>query len=56
MGVVVAIVLVVGALIGSFAIPPHHLFQTRRARPEKQASPSPGVANESRTYIGGKQP
>jgi hypothetical protein len=56
MGAVVGIVLIVGALIGSFAIPPHHLFRTQRARPESQASPSHGSPNESRTHIEGNQP
>jgi hypothetical protein len=33
MSVVLAVFLIVGAAIGSFAIPPHHLFRTHPARP-----------------------
>ena len=45
MSVVAAVILMVGAAIGSFAIPPHHLFRTQRAR-QLPADPTVSVVGE----------
>ena len=42
MGVAFAVVVIVGAAIGSLLIPPHHLFRTKHAG--AQLPPGPMVA------------
>jgi hypothetical protein len=46
MAIVIAVFVLVGALIISFAIPPHHLFRTGRAARQRPDDPRIPAGNE----------
>ncbi len=46
MSVALAVFVIVAAAIGSFLIPPHHLFKTKRARVQLPADPTVSAIDE----------